>query len=258
MLENSDGFRISMLEAKLQKEYNEVLHQEEVLWYKKSRAKWVCLGARNTKFFLTQTMVRRKRNEIHGLFLDNGEWCTDEATLQQEALSYYLSLFTAATLSTPSMMEVPMIPRLNDIGTTSISADVEKSEVRKAMFSMKSYKALGADGFQPLFFKHFWGTIGDDVWHLVCEAFRNGSFDPGLAETLIVLIPKIDHPVHLKNFRPISLCNVVYKVISKVLVQRLRPYLDDLIGPLQSSFIPGRSTTDNAILAQEMVHHMHY
>lgn len=89
-----------------------------------------------------------------------------------------------------------------------------------------------------------------DIWQLVSQAFKRGTFDESLAEILIVLIPKVDQPRYLKEFRPISLCNVVYKVITKVVVQRLRPFLDDLVGPLQSSFIPGRSTTDNVILAQ--------
>lgn len=84
-----------------------------------------------------------------------------------------------------------------------------------------------------------------------------GTFDKRLAETLIVPIPKVDDPSTSKDFRPISLCNVLLKLISKVLVGRIRSHLDSLTGPLQSSFIPNRGTADNAILAQEIVHHMH-
>ena len=84
--------------------------------------------------------------------------------------------------------------------------------------NMRSFKAPGPDGFQPFFFKHYWHLIGDDIWRLVQNAFSFGSFDPRLAETLITLIPKGESPTHLRNFRPISLCNVAYKVISKVLV----------------------------------------
>nr|KYP71420.1 hypothetical protein KK1_010679 [Cajanus cajan] len=65
----------------------------------------------------------------------------------------------------------------------------------------------------------------------------------------MVLIPKVDHPVSLKEFRPISLCNVAWKVISKVLVARLRPFLQDVIGLFQGSFIPGRGTQDHSIIA---------
>ena len=80
--------------------------------------------------------------------------------------------------------------------------------------------------------------------------------DPRLAETLIILIPKIEPPSQMKDLRPISLCNVVFKLIMKVLVHRLRPHLENIVGPLQSSFRPGHGTRDNAIIAQEIIHHM--
>jgi hypothetical protein len=65
----------------------------------------------------------------------------------------------------------------------------------------------------------------------VQSAFQTGYFDPGISDTLIALIPKIDPPTTYKDFRPISLCNIVYKLITKVLVHRLRPILNVIIGP---------------------------
>jgi hypothetical protein len=78
---------------------------------------------------------------------------------------------------------------------------------------------------------------------------------PGVSETTIVLIPK-EEPEFLKDFRPISLCNVIYKVVSKCLVNRLRPILHEMIGPMQSAFIPGRMITDNVLIAFECIHAM--
>nr|KYP32799.1 hypothetical protein KK1_046413 [Cajanus cajan] len=75
------------------------------------------------------------------------------------------------------------------------------------------------------FFKKYWPIVGDELWRTVKDAFRLGFSDSSLLETQMVLIPKVDHPVSLKEFRPISLCNVAWKVISKVLVARLRPFL---------------------------------
>lgn len=155
-------------------------------------------------------------------------------------------------------MALDVVPQLDFLGVESLTSTVSKEGVRRATFGMKSYKAPGHDGFQPIFFKHFWDVVGDDIWHLVKEAFINGSSDARLSETLLVLIPKVTHPRCLKEFRPISLCNVTYKIITKVLVNRLRPFLDDLISPLQSSFIPRRGTSDNVILAQEVVHYKHH
>lgn len=114
---------------------------------------------------------------------------------------------------------------------------------------MKSYKALDLYGFQPFFFKQYWDIIYDDVWCLVRDAFEHGHFGIKLVETLVLLIPKIDHPKKLNQFRSISLCNVIYKLITKVLANRLRPFLHELVSPLQSSYIQGRGTVDNAIVA---------
>jgi len=74
---------------------------------------------------------------------------------------------------------------------------------------------------------------------------------------LVIVCPKVDNPVRLKEYHPINLCNMACKIITKVLVNRLRPFLYDLVGPLQGSFIPGRGTKDNIMLAQEMLHSIH-
>ncbi|MCI32183.1 RNA-directed DNA polymerase (Reverse transcriptase), partial [Trifolium medium] len=103
---------------------------------------------------------------------------------------------------------------------------------------MKPFKAPGSDGFQCIFFKQYWHIVGDDVFKLVKDAFTSGHFDPTISNTLIALIPKVDSPTTFRELRPISLCNIVYKLITKVLVNRLRPLLDSLIGPYQSSFLP--------------------
>lgn len=78
--------------------------------------------------------------------------------------------------------------------------------------------------------------------HCSCvkELFRSGIMPPEVNNTTIVLIPKIPHPVKITDFRPISLCNVIYKVVSKCMVNRLSPVLDDIISPTQSAFIPRR------------------
>lgn len=90
----------------------------------------------------------------------------------------------------------------------------------------------------------------------VHQFFKTGHMPLGVNDTSIVLIPKVQHPATLKELRPISLCNVIYKVVSKCLVNRLRPCLTDLISENQSAFIPGRLISDNSLIAFECIHHI--
>ncbi|GAU41508.1 hypothetical protein TSUD_302460 [Trifolium subterraneum] len=255
-LERVDSLSHVLLEKELQREYNHILFQEEMLWFQKSREQWVKLGDKNSSFFHAQTIIRRKRNRIHKLQLPNGTWSSDSSILQHEAQNYFKNLFSSSQHNTSSSFNVGTHPTIDEDGRNSLSKPVTKEEVTAALNSMKPYKAPGPDGFQCIFFKQYWHLVGDDIFDLVKTAFHTGYFDPTISDTLISLIPKIDSPTTYRDFRPISLCNIVYKIITKVLVHRLRPILDSIIGPYQSSFLPGRGTSDNAIVLQEIIHFM--
>lgn len=99
-----------------------------------------------------------------------------------------------------------------------LTLPVEFWETTAAMKSMKPLKAPDPEGFQSLFFRKLWHIVGPSVHQLVSSAFQTSNFDDSLNQTLIVLIPKTDRPIQITEFRPISLCNVLYKIITKVLV----------------------------------------
>jgi hypothetical protein len=90
----------------------------------------------------------------------------------------------------------------------------------------------------------------------VKEFFRTGVMPPGVNDTLIVLIPKVDEPTKMSKFWHISLCNVIYKVLSKCLVNRLTPVLGDIISPEQSAFVLGRLITNNELITFECFHYI--
>ena len=105
---------------------------------------------------------------------------------------------------------------------------------------MQDLKALGPDGFPALFYKQLWPTMGNDVVKAITSFFTMGSMSKEVNSSLIVLIPKLCNLSSVNHYKPISLCNVVYKIISKLLVEKLKPLLDKLISPTQSAFIPNR------------------
>ena len=98
--------------------------------------------------------------------------------------------------------------------------------------------------------------MGRSVRDEVQAVFRDRKIPDYLIKTNIVLIPKIQGPETLGNYRPISLCNIVYKIVTKIIVGRIRPFLDQLISPCQAAFVPGRRGVDNAIIVQEIIHTM--
>ncbi|GLT93128.1 hypothetical protein SLE2022_109330 [Rubroshorea leprosula] len=124
------------------------------------------------------------------------------------------------------------------------------------LFSMKGLKSPGLDGIQPIFYQKHWEVVSGTLLSFVNNALRDGHFEHSLLHAHITLIPKGENPDTIQKFRSICLLNVAYKVLSKFIVNRLRPFLQHLIGPFQNSFLTGRSTIDNIILTQEVVHSM--
>ena len=98
--------------------------------------------------------------------------------------------------------------------------------------------------------------VKQDLCSMVRDFFDKGSLEPGINETVLVLIPKKDNPNSLKDYRPISLCNVTYKIIYKILVLLLRPILSRITSPTQGAFVMGRKAIDQIVVAREMVHNM--
>jgi len=121
---------------------------------------------------------------------------------------------------------------------------------------MHPSKAPGSDGMPALFFQQYWHIISRDVSQFVLNILE-GNSDPGtINKTFITLIPKVKAPSTPTEFRPISLCNVIYKLVSKVLVNRLKEVLPLIIHEAQSAFVPGRMITDNTLVAFEHFHYM--
>ena len=131
---------------------------------------------------------------------------------------------------------------------------IYETEIKEAVFSMHPNKAPGPDGMSPFFFQRFWNIIKNDVIRAVLSFFRPGKILKAFNETLISLIPKVEHPIFVSQLRPISLCNVFYKIISKILVNRLKPILGQCISQNQSAFVPGRQIIDNVLMAHEYIH----
>ena len=138
-----------------------------------------------------------------------------------------------------------------------LSRPYNNEEVKAVLFQMGPTKASEPDGMNALFYQKFWHIIGNEVIDVVLDFLHTGHMVSDINYTHIVLIPKVKKPEKMADFRPISLCNVIYKIISKVLVNRLKLILPQLISPTQNAFVLGCLITDNVLVAYETLHAMH-
>uniref|UniRef100_A0A803NXT3 Reverse transcriptase domain-containing protein n=1 Tax=Cannabis sativa TaxID=3483 RepID=A0A803NXT3_CANSA len=211
-----------------------------------------CNGDRNSKFFHAATVIKRKRNFINAVCLNGSDWIEGRQLVGE----YFRSNFVSILSST-----FPPDPLLDDLVSNSISEEANQSlvrvpsaeEIKKVVWSMPSLKAPGPDGMPGKFFKDHWEIVGSDVVATVIQFFETGEFVKEINQTFIVLIPKKIGAKCFDEFRPISLCNFTYKIISKILANRLRPLLQELISPYQSAFVPGRWIAENSIMAHEVL-----
>ena len=171
-------------------------------------------------------------------------------------LQYYERLFTS---SDPTdfeeildVVQHKVTPRMNQV----LVREFTEVEVKNAIKQMYSLKSPGPDGMPPLFYQHFWPKIGVMVTSTVLAFLNSGIIPPNFNHTHIVLIPKCKEPKSVTNYRPISLCNVVYKIASKAITNRLKKVLPSIISDTQSAFVHGRLITDNVLVTYEMMHHI--
>nr|GFC64492.1 RNA-directed DNA polymerase, eukaryota, reverse transcriptase zinc-binding domain protein [Tanacetum cinerariifolium] len=127
---------------------------------------------------------------------------------------------------------------------------VMKEEVKKAVWDCGSDKSPGPDGFSFSFFRHFWSTIEKDIFEAVDCFFTNGDMPNGCNSNFIALIPKIIDANMVKDFRPISLIGSLYKVIAKILTNRLFNVIGDLVNEVQSAFVAERQILDGPFILE--------
>ncbi|WCJ31903.1 DNAse I-like superfamily protein [Euphorbia peplus] len=139
----------------------------------------------------------------------------------------------------------------------SLIAPVSNDEIKRALWSIDSEKSPGLDGFNSFFFKKTWGIVGNEICQAVQEFFSTGKLLKQISCAILVVLPEKPNAEHLNDFRPISCCTVLYKIISKVLCVCLSSVLPRLIAKNQCAFIHGRKIIDNILIAHELVRNNH-
>ncbi|GAU49279.1 hypothetical protein TSUD_407190 [Trifolium subterraneum] len=195
-----------------------LLVQEEGYWKQPAKMHWLQEGDLNTRFFHMSASTRSKKKRVTKLVDEAGTKFHTQKDLCKVAKHYFDTLFK------------------------------NRSEIHEPMHPDKS---PGPDGFNSAFYQSLWELCGDDIFVATSIWLDRGYFPSSLNESNICLIPKCDNPTSMKDLRPISLCNVLYKLVSKVLANMLKHFLDKCVSQEQSAFVEGRSILDNGLIAIE-------
>ena len=173
------------------------------------------------------------------------------------ALAYFDNLFQARVEDQMEEFLNAVQCMMTDDMREFLSFEFTVEEVKVALFQMGPTKAPRPDGMNAIFYQKFKHVVGNSIVLAVLDFLNNGNMLPDINHTNILLIPKVKNSERMSEFRPISLCNVIYKIISKVLANRLKQVLPQIISPTQSAFVLGRLITDNVLVAFETLHTMH-
>jgi hypothetical protein len=182
---------------------------------------------------------------------EEGQICSTPEAVEAAFVSYYTNLFTTArphnVVSCISAIEGKVTEEMN----AKLTANFTVEEIKQALDQMAPFKTPGPDGFTVEFYQKQWATVGQEVCEAALYFLNSGHMNGSINATNIALIPKVNAPSNVTEFQPISLCNVKYKIISKVLANRLKVVLPMVISQNQSAFLPRRLITDNIIAAYE-------
>ena len=226
------------------------------MWKQRSHIEWLKEGDRNTRYFHCMANQRNKHNYILGLEDDLGLWLEDEEQMGHLASNHFEAMFTTSNPVGFDDILCGLTPTVTAEMNSSLDRPFVAEEVQRALHQMALLTTPGPDGMSPIFYKSYWHIVGKDVTEVVLNALNSSFVPDSLNSTFITLIPKIKDPKKVSDFRPISLCNVVYKLIAKVLVNRLKLILPYVVSDSQSAFLSGRLITDNVLVAFETLYYL--
>lgn len=234
-------------------QWKEQCHVDFLNAKQKAKINWLHDGDSCTKLFHTKMSRRRYINNWSQLIMNNGEIIQNAELIESEAIKYFHNIFNSEIPQLDEFPEIPCLSRINEDGRKLLDADISLHEIQIATFGIADDKSPGPDGFSAKFFKHHWNDIKYFLQDAIEEFFKYGKMSKGLNHTFLSLIPKVHNPNTIADYRPIACCNVLYKIISKIICNRIKPFMPLLISDNQSAFIQGRFITDNILLAHEQI-----
>lgn len=175
-----------------------------------------------------RTLERRKHNRIETLRDNHRVWITNQDVLKNVTMSFYKNLHTEESVVTERYVLHGCFPSLPLEWITNLNKLINDKEIHTTLFDMKPWKAPTIDGLHVGFFQSQWLIVENSICEAIKKIFQGNGIPLALNITLLVLIPNVDVSTSMSQFHPISLCTIIYKILTKVIANRLKkmlPYL---------------------------------
>ena len=226
-----------------------IMLMEEISWRQKSRLLCLKEGDKNTKFFHRLANSHRRNNTIGQLLVDEEE-INNQDTIKEKIVEFYKALYSESSIHRP-LLDGTEFSVLEDKMSCWLERCFSEDEVFEVVSNMNGDRAPSLDGFTMSFFQSCWGILKEDVKKVFHYLHAHGYFEKSLNATFITLIPKKPGAVEIKDFQPISLISGVYKILAKVLANRLEKDLNKVVSEPQNAFVKERQMVDSMLIANE-------
>ncbi|GKV32368.1 hypothetical protein SLEP1_g40981 [Rubroshorea leprosula] len=245
-----DELEITQRQEGFQKMWD-IMRRREVIWKQKLRSNWVRVGDANTRFFHRVANGRKAQNHITGLLRD-GCWVEEPEQVKKEVYNYFSKLFQGDTWNRPKLCEVSF-KQISTEEKQWLERPFSIEEIEEGLQSCEGSKAPRLDGYNFNFLKFAWDSLKEDFTSFFAEFHKNGRLVSGLNSSFLALIPKKFNSIELKDYRPISLIGCVYKLLTKVLANRIKAVMPGITSETQSAFLRGRQLVDGVLVLNEVV-----
>ncbi|GJW28398.1 putative RNA-directed DNA polymerase, eukaryota, reverse transcriptase zinc-binding domain protein [Tanacetum coccineum] len=229
---------------------------EERFLKQKAKVEWLKAGDSNTAYFHKTVKSKCTKNRIE-MVSDSSNTFYDGNQVPGAFVQHYNQFLRVEGVTNPLDAQDLFICVLDNSKADCMVRDVTNDEIKSVMFSMGDDRAPGPDGFTAAFFKKAWDVVGGDITCAIRDFLSNGKLLNELNHTIISLIPKVTTLARINDYRHISCCNVLYKCVSKIISNRVKEGLGDIVSINQSAFVPGHRISDNIFLTQELMRNYH-
>ena len=224
----------------------------------RSRARWLEQGEKSTKYFFNLEKSNFTRKHIRKLRLENNDLITESNEILSEASKFYEQLYKTSNVEEDNdgIFLNDNIPKLTQENMISCEKEITENECYKALQTFTNNKSPGNDGLSKEFYLKFWRELSQPLMECYVHSQREGMLSVSQRQAIIVLIDKKDKDrQYLTNWRPISLLNLDYKLLTKILANRIKPVLSSIISPNQTGYVQDRSILDSIRLIQDLIYH---